>query len=95
VAFFHLGVLARLAEVDALRGVEALSTVSGGSILGAHYYLEVQRLLESKPDYEIRRADYIDIIRRVQQNFFDGVQSNIRMRAFEDFKKANGIRPRL
>jgi hypothetical protein len=60
---------------------------SGGSILGAHYYLEVQRLLESKPDYDITREDYIDIIRRVQQNFFEGVQSNIRMRAFEDFKK--------
>lgn len=86
-SFFHLGVMARLAEVDALRGVEVLSTVSGGSILGAHYYLEVQKLLESKPDQAITRQDYIDIVRRVQERFLAGVQKNIRMRAFDDFKK--------
>ncbi|MGH8507485.1 MAG: tetratricopeptide repeat-containing protein [Gammaproteobacteria bacterium] len=83
-SFFHLGVMARLAEMDALRGVEALSTVSGGSILGAHYYLEVQKLLESKPDPTITRQDYIDIVRRVQERFLEGVQKNIRMRAFDD-----------
>jgi predicted acylesterase/phospholipase RssA len=38
-AFFHVGVLARLADV------EALSCVSGGSILGALYYLELRREL--------------------------------------------------
>jgi len=36
-SFFHLGVLARLAEVDALRDVQVLSSVSGGSIVGAHF----------------------------------------------------------
>ena len=36
-------VLARLAEMDVLRSVEVLSTVSGGSIVGAHYYLEVKK----------------------------------------------------
>ena len=36
-SFFHIGVLARLAELDLLRRVEALSTVSGGSIVGALY----------------------------------------------------------
>lgn len=35
-ALFHIGVLARLAELDVLRHVEVLSCVSGGSILGAH-----------------------------------------------------------
>ena len=34
-SFFHLGVLARLAEMDLLRRVEVISTVSGGSIIGA------------------------------------------------------------
>jgi hypothetical protein len=100
-SFFHLGVLARLAEVDALRGVEVLSTVSGGSILGAHYYLEVQRLLETKLDSDrkpvsddeenrtrdktISREDYVDIVRRVQKDFLEGTESNIRMSAFADF----------
>lgn len=81
-SFFHLGVMARLAEIDALRGIEVLSTVSGGSIVGAHYYLEVQKLLESKPDKEITRNDYINIVRRVQDNFLKGVQANIKLQTF-------------
>ena len=43
-SLFHIGVLARLAEEDLLRQVHALSCVSGGSIIGAHYYLEVRKL---------------------------------------------------
>ncbi|QCW81811.1 patatin family protein [Methylotuvimicrobium buryatense] len=83
-SFFHLGVLARLAEADALRGVDVLSTVSGGSILGAHYYLEVQKLLEDSTK-KLNRDDYLDIIEKLQKDFLRGVQSNIRMRAFDDF----------
>lgn len=80
-SLFHLGVLARLAEMDVLRSVEVLSTVSGGSIVGAHYYLEVQHLLETRADRDIRRRDYIRIVRRVQRHFFRGVRRNLRTRA--------------
>ena len=45
-SLFHIGVLARLAECRVLRHVEVLSCVSGGSILGAYYYLALRRLLE-------------------------------------------------
>lgn len=38
-AAFHLGVLKRLEELGLLHRVEALSTVSGGSIVGALYAL--------------------------------------------------------
>jgi predicted patatin/cPLA2 family phospholipase len=38
-SFYHLGVLARLAELDTLRHIEVLSCVSGGSIVGACYWL--------------------------------------------------------
>jgi predicted acylesterase/phospholipase RssA len=62
-SFFHLGVLARLAEIDALRSMEILSTVSGGSILGGALYLKLKRLLESKEDGEIRRQDYLQCLR--------------------------------
>ena len=54
-SFFHVGVLARLAETGTLRKVEVISTVSGGSILGALYYLALKDLLESVPDAEIAR----------------------------------------
>ena len=86
-SLFHIGVLARLAELDVLRHVEVLSCVSGGAILGAYYYLEVQRLLETKADSQISRQDYIDIVHRLESHFLKGVQRNIRTRVF-----ANPIR---
>ncbi len=84
-SLFHIGVLARLADVDALRSVEALSTVSGGSIVGALYYLEVKRLLESKPDFDITREDYVAIVARVQERFLSGVQQNLRTRVISNW----------
>ena len=86
-SLYHLGVLARLAEMDVLRSLEILSTVSGGSILGAHYYLEVQDLLVKKPDKDISRDDYIDIVRRLQKRFLKGVQRNLRTRALSNLWK--------
>jgi predicted acylesterase/phospholipase RssA len=79
-ALFHIGVLARLAELDVLRRVEVLSCVSGGSIIGAHYYLEVRKLLQSKTDDDISKKDYIDIVAKVRKDHLEGVQRNIRTR---------------
>lgn len=83
-SLFHIGVLACLAERDVLRHVEALSCVSGGSIIGAHYYLELRHLLQSKRDHEITAADYVGIVRRIEQAFLAGVQRNIRMRVLAE-----------
>ena len=60
-SLYHIGVLAKLAEYDLLRHIEVLSCVSGGSIIGAHYYLELRRLIntENKSDESISRDDYI------------------------------------
>ena len=79
-SLFHIGVLARLAELDQLRYIEVISCVSGGSIIGAHYYLELRKLLMDKLDADITRQDYIDLVKRVQEGFLKGVQTNIRMR---------------
>ena len=79
-ALFHIGVLARLAECDLLRRIEYLSCVSGGSIIGTQFYLEVRKLLIEKPDDAISRDDYIDIVRKIEKDFLDGVQRNIRTR---------------
>jgi predicted acylesterase/phospholipase RssA len=79
-SLFHIGVLAKLAELDVLRRVEALSCVSGGSIVGAHYYLEVRKLLQSKPDDQITRQDYVELVKRVERDFLRGVQRNVRTR---------------
>lgn len=79
-SLYHIGVLAKLAELDILRHVEVLSCVSGGSIIGAHYYLEARKLLEEKADKDITRDDYIQMVDRIVKDFLDGVQTNIRTR---------------
>ena len=79
-SLFHIGVLARLAELDVLRHVEVLSCVSGGSIIGAYYYLEVRELFKKKAPSEISRQDYLEIVGRIEQEFLAGVQTNIRTR---------------
>jgi predicted acylesterase/phospholipase RssA len=84
-SLFHIGVLAKLAELDLLRHVEVLSCVSGGSIIGAHYYLKVRELFKRKGDAEISRADYVQIVQEVCREFLAGVQTNIRTRVAAEF----------
>ena len=85
-SLYHIGVLAKLAELDVLRHVEVLSCVSGGSILGAYYYLELRQLLQTKADGEITRQDYIDLVKRIEKGFLEGVQENVRMRVLAEFR---------
>ncbi|HWQ55179.1 MAG TPA: patatin-like phospholipase family protein [Bryobacteraceae bacterium] len=84
-SLYHIGVLAKLAELDMLRHVEVISCVSGGSILGAYYYLELKHLLETRPDAEITREHYLALVRRIERNFLAGVQRNIRNRMLLEF----------
>lgn len=66
-AFYHLGVLARLAELDVLRHVEVLSCVSGGSIVGACYWLALRaRLIRSA---SLDREDYVVLVKDVIEHF--------------------------
>ncbi|SMQ78450.1 Patatin-like phospholipase [Bacillus sp. OV166] len=81
-SFFHIGVLARLADLGLLRHVEVLSTVSGGSIIGALYYLHVKKLLEEKEDMRITDEDYQNIIGKIEVDFLQAVQRNLRFRTF-------------
>jgi NTE family protein len=81
-ALFHVGVLARLAELGILRRVEVVSSVSGGSIIGALYYIHVKNLLERKPDAEITDADYVELVETIHRDFRLAVQKNLRARAF-------------
>src|SRR5437899_2462035 len=84
-AFCHLGVLAYLADSDRLKEVRYLSTVSGGSIVGAAYYLKVKQLLEgTRPDglSPTSPQAYVKLVQEVTDLFLTGVQKNIRMRTF-------------
>jgi len=75
-SLYHLGVMTRLAECDVLRGVEVLSTVSDGSIVGAHYYLALRRQLQTMTDAKLRRDEYMTIVREVMDQFCAGVRAN-------------------
>jgi NTE family protein len=81
-AFFHIGVLARLAEIGVLPKVEVISTVSGGSIVGALYYVCLKRRLEEMPEGGIGKEGYLDLVAEVESQLRRGAQKNIRTRAF-------------
>jgi predicted acylesterase/phospholipase RssA len=85
-ALFHIGVLARLAEQDLLRNIEVISCVSGGSILGAFYYLKVRNLLQTHTDEEITRGHYIQIVREIQDEFLSGINEDLRSNLFRHFE---------
>jgi len=92
-SLFHIGVLARMAESGLLRQVEVLSCVSGGSILGAAYYVRLKRLLESKKDVDVHDDDYVKVVEDLEREFVAAVQTNIRMRTFlNPFKNLRMIR---
>ncbi len=77
-SFYHLGALARLAELDVLRHIEVLSCVSGGSILGACYWLALrQRLLDRSAEGPV---DYLDLVRRLIGHFERAVTIDLRRR---------------
>ncbi len=83
-AFFHIGVLARMAERRLLSQVEVISAVSGGSIIAALYYIHLKKLLESKADRAITDQDYVDLVQRMIRQFWQATRRNIRLKAFED-----------
>jgi predicted acylesterase/phospholipase RssA len=85
-SLFHIGVLARLAERGVLRQVEVLSCVSGGSIVGAFYYLRLRELLQEKRDGELDDEDYLRLVRDLSKSFLAGVRMNLRGRLTEDVR---------
>lgn len=81
-AFFHMGVLAWLAESDQLRRLDVISCVSGGSIAGACFAVRLKTLLLGKHDLEVQRGDYIQVVADAIESLSAVGRSNLRMRAF-------------
>ena len=80
-SLYHIGVLAKLAELDLLRHVEVLSCVSGGSIVGAYYYLALRKELQTLADADVTPDRYVALVKALADNFLAGVQRNLRNRA--------------
>src|SRR5690606_27033979 len=74
----HLGVLRRLAELDILRRVEVLSTVSGGSIIGALYVLLLKKYLERQPAsngvVSLTRDQYVELVTELEHILVRGIR---------------------
>ncbi len=64
-ALFHLGALRRLHELDILRRVRWISSVSGGSIIAGHLaQCQVSRGRGGQLDFDNWRSDVVDSFRR-------------------------------
>ncbi|WP_057830743.1 patatin-like phospholipase family protein [Colwellia sp. TT2012] len=81
-SFYHIGVLARMAELGQLKKVEVISTVSGGSVVGAAYYILLKTMLETHDDKDLTDQHYIDLVADLEHAFRLSVQKNIRWRTF-------------
>ena len=81
-SFFHLGVLRRLAELDLLRHLSVLSTVSGGSVVGALYMIHLARRLGREAT--IARHDYVALVGEVEREFRAGTAKDLRNRLLLD-----------
>jgi len=79
-SLFHLGVLRRMAEMDLLRYVEVLSTVSGGSIIGALYILLLKKHIAKNA--ALSAEDYVAITKELEEALVAGIQKNLRTRLF-------------
>jgi predicted acylesterase/phospholipase RssA len=81
-AIFHLGVIRRLEELGIMKDVAVVSTVSGGSIVGAYYLCEMEDRLRSVPP--ARQHDpvlRVELFEQITEKFLAGVDHNLRTRA--------------
>ena len=75
-SFYHLGVLARLAEINVLRHVDVLSCVSGGSVIGACYWLALRERMQQPGT--LKQADYVALVLGLIAHFKRAVAIDLR-----------------
>ncbi len=79
-AFLHLGVLAQMARRGLLRQLDVISTVSGGSTIGALYCLRLQDLLQTNSNPA--DSDYVRLVQELEVELLRVAQRNLRMRVY-------------
>jgi NTE family protein len=83
-SIFHLGVIRRLEELGIMKDVSVISTVSGGSIIGAYYVCEMEKRLRTRrKEINDGHLDEIrlEIFESIACVFLGAVQRNLRTRA--------------
>ncbi len=82
-SIFHLGVIRRLEELGIMKDVDVISTVSGGSIIGAYYVCEMQdrlRKCRSSQRPETIDALRLEIFEKIAEKFSEALDHNLRTR---------------
>lgn len=81
-SLFHLGTIRRLEELNLMADIDAMSTVSGGSIIGAYYLLQMERKLRERPDaVRLQPGIRVEIWQEIAREFVDKLEHNLRTRA--------------
>jgi predicted acylesterase/phospholipase RssA len=83
-SIFHLGVIRRLEELGIMKDVSVISTVSGGSIIGAYYVCEMERRLRTRRgELATKSPDAVrlEVFEEIAAGFFRALDHNIRSRA--------------
>lgn len=75
-SLYHLGTIRYLEEAGVMPRVEVISTVSGGSIIGAYYLVEMERRLRAES-----RKNRLDLCDDIINEFSKILELNFRMRA--------------
>ncbi|HET7841454.1 MAG TPA: patatin family protein, partial [Terriglobia bacterium] len=65
-----------MAELDLLRHVDVISTVSGGSIVGALYALYLKLRMDARPN--LTRNDYLEIVAETHATLVKAIKKNLR-----------------
>ncbi|MGI9499679.1 MAG: patatin-like phospholipase family protein [Geminicoccaceae bacterium] len=81
-SLFHIGMLARLAELDLLRRIDVISATSGGALIAALYYLRLKCALDADGDIDTGRL--IRIVAALERGFLAAVQTDLRARLSEN-----------
>jgi NTE family protein len=79
-SLFHVGLLARLAELDLLRRVDVISATGGGALVGALYHLHLKRLLDAEGDIESGRL--VQLVAALERDLLRTVQSDLKSQLF-------------
>lgn len=81
-SLFHLGAIRRLEELNLMADVDAMSTVSGGSIIGAYYLLQMEKKLRARSDAARRTPGVrVEIWEEIAWEFIQSLEHNLRTRA--------------
>jgi predicted acylesterase/phospholipase RssA len=75
-SLYHLGTIRYLEEAGVMPRVEVMSTVSGGSIIGAYYLVEMERRLRARTG-----KNRLELCDEIINEFSKSLKHNFRMRA--------------